>query len=49
MQSVEIFKSRWRLYSSENGDFQAGRGGSWRAPKAVGAFITAATRQPVEG
>ena len=34
MQIAEILKSLWRLYSSENGDFQACRGCSRCTPKA---------------
>ena len=38
MQIAEILKSLWRLYSSENGDFQACRGCSRCTPKASGAL-----------
>jgi len=38
MQIAEILKSLWRLYSSENGDFQACRGCSRWGPKAGGAL-----------
>ena len=38
MQIAEILKSLWRLYSNENGDFQACRGCSRRAPKEVVAL-----------
>ena len=38
MQIAEILKSLWRLYSSENGDFQACRCGRRRVPKASVAF-----------
>ena len=38
MQIAEILKSLWRLYSSENGDFQACRCCIRCTPKAVGAL-----------
>ena len=46
MQIAEILKSLWRLYSSENGDFQACRGCSRDAPKAGGGFQKQSEGQP---
>ena len=46
MQIAEILKSLWRLYSSENGDFQACRCCIRRVPKAVVALQKQSLRQP---
>ena len=46
MQIAEILKSLWRLYSCENTDFQACRGCSRMAPKAVVAFQKQSLHQP---
>ena len=46
MQIAEILKSLWRLYSSENDDFQACRGCSRCTPKAGGGFQKQSLGQP---
>ena len=45
MEIGEILESLWRLYSSENGDFQACRGCSRWVPKAGGALQKQSSRQ----
>ena len=46
MQIADIFKSLRRLYTSENGDFQACRGCSRDAPKASVGFQKQSLGQP---
>ena len=46
MKIAEIFKSRWCLYSNENGDFQACRCSIRRAPKASGIRQKQSEGQP---